>query len=228
MAALAGLAWCLSLQQSAASVNFGHVEDTNNGQFLGSSGSLLTGGGLTIGYFAGAAPGDMGNPDWVTLSLGPVAVVYEDLINPAGPYHFVDLRNISNATQATGFDWNFPDPVGGTVLNIPFSTLSATTQIYIFAFNSGTLANHFSGSTEWAVAAASDWLRPSDDATKTLLLSSVDTASELKIGTDTGSNIRLAQAAPEPSTMVLVLVGVAGLMTFQRKSRQRHRFTPRG
>jgi hypothetical protein len=204
-----------SVASGFGAVSVAHVENSSIGEFISSSGQLLTTGGVTVGFFSGTAPT---TSNWATLSSEPISLAYAALINPAGPFKFIDVNNIAGISN-TGEDWTYPLPVGGTVTQIPLATLPTGTQLYVMAFDAGNLSNGFSGADQWAVADAADWVGPSDGALETTLLQTVDTPAELPIGSDAGDNsgkdIRLV-STPEPSVAILAGLG-AGALCFRRR-----------
>jgi MYXO-CTERM domain-containing protein len=215
---LCAAALIASSVNSAAAVSIGHVENTTVGGFLTSSGSALTSGGVSIGYFSGAAPAD--------AAFGTTITDFSSLV-AAG---YVDVRNLSSTTQTVGFDWSFPLNLGGTVQNISFSSVPLNTQLYVIAFNAGsyvsgtqgnpaTTATSFSGFTEWAVVKdTTDHRSPADLGTKNLLLNTVS-GSDILIGTDNGNNINMAAVAaiPEPSRALLGMIGLGALFVRRRR-----------
>ncbi len=205
----------IALVQVINAGNVAHVENGVSGQFFNASGSSLTTGGVSIGFFQGTAPT---NSEWSTFATNvSPSSVYQTLTNSGGTYKFLDLRNVSGVSLSGGFDWTFPLPLGGTVNSIPITTLPQNTQLYALAFNQGSLADSFATSDQWAVAAASSWLAPSSLGTKSLLLSAVTASNDLKIGTDNGVNVNLLAApVPEPSRSLLAMVGV-GFLLFRRR-----------
>lgn len=204
------------IANAQSTVNVGHTESSGAGQFLDTSGSSLNTGGVSVGFFQGTAP-----TDWSTFAINASpSSVYQTLTNPNGIYKFLDLRNISGVTFSSGFDWSFPLTLSGTVNNIPISTLPSGTQLYVMAFNQGDYTNSFATSTQWAVAAASTWGSPLAGGTKPLSLIAVTKSTDLKIGTDNGSNVNLLTApapAPEPSRSLLAMMGAVFLLFRRRR-----------
>lgn len=200
--------------------NYAAVTIANNsstGTFLSSTGAALTAGGISIGYFTGAAPSDS-----AIKALSP-STAFAQLV-AAG---YVDLRNISGATQAGGFDWSFPTPIGGTLQNIPIGSLPAGTQLYILGFNAGsyisgtqgtpsTTSTSFSSATEWAFIRDNLTVSPSDLGVGLIRIDNAVGASEVIVGTDNGSNVNLA-AVPEPSRAILGIMGLLGLFIRRRR-----------
>jgi hypothetical protein len=199
-----------------AVITIGHVEpNTTIGEFLTSTGLTLSTGGLTVGYFSQAAPTIT---QWLTLDSEPIATAYSSLTNPTGSFRFVDIRNISGATQS-GLNWSFASgAINGTVQNISTSVLPAGTEMYIMAFDNGALANSFSGAATWGVATstASSWTSPTDGFGISLTLNQVPSSGVL-MGTQNGDNINLLSPTPEPSTWLSVLGGAALLANLRRR-----------
>ena len=196
-----------------AAVTIAHVENAGAGQFFDSAGGALAAGGVSVGFFT-TAPQDTAFgttiTNWVTL----LAAGYQD------------VRTLSGVTFA-GLDWDFPLPIGGSVSNIPFSSVPQNTQLYLFAFNGGLFntvapAASFLGSTQWSVVKDNADLSPADLGTKSTVLSTVVGTTEVLIGTDNGVNVNMAALipVPEPATFAFgVMVAFAGLV---RQRRQRH------
>lgn len=203
---------------SYAAVAIGHVENTTTGGFQTSTGAALTTGGVSIGYFSGAAPADSAFGTTITDFASLVAAGY------------VDVRNLAGTNETGGFDWSFPLNLGGTVQNIPFASVPLNTQLYILAFNAGsyvagtqgtpsTTATSFSGFTEWAVVKdTADHRSPADLGTKNLLLNTV-AGADILIGTDSGNNINMAavSAIPEPSRALLGMIGLVAVFVRRRR-----------
>ena len=135
----------------------------------------------------------------------------------------MDVRTITGATLSSGFDWNFPLPVSGTVQNIPIGILPANTQLYLVAFNGGsfntsTPSQSYLSASDWAVVKDNANVSPADLGTKTVILSTAVGSTEVLVGTDSGVNVLVG--VPEPTTVAFgVLLAFAGLM---RQRRQRH------
>jgi MYXO-CTERM domain-containing protein len=203
---------------SNAAVSIGHVENASVGGFQTSTGAALSAGGVSIGYFSGAAPANAAFGTSITDFASLVAAGY------------VDVRNLASTTQTGGFDWGFPLNLGGTVQNISFTSVPLNSQLYVIAFNAGsyvagtqgtplTTATSFSGFTEWAVIKdTTDHRSPADLGTKNLLLNTV-AGADILIGTDSGNNVNMATlaAVPEPSRAFLGMIGVVALFVRRRR-----------
>jgi hypothetical protein len=213
-------------------VTIAHVENSSVGGFLTSAGTSLSAGEVSFGFFTNnlstiyspsisqignigsGAPGSAWN---AILALG-----------------FNDLRKYG--TLGTGFDAAFPLNIGATVQNIPFATLPANTQLYLFGFNAGSWNNTtktatFGLATEWAAVSifgrstsADNWLSPADGGTKVLnfaKLQSSTAGNDILVGTlgsaigSTGYNVVMI---PEPSIGSFLAVGLA-LFTRRRKAK---------
>jgi hypothetical protein len=233
--ALIGFAF--PVQINAATVAYG----TPLGSFLlaNSSSPLLSGGGISVGFFTGSALPTKAQLTAITSNP------YSTLVST---YNYVDLRNLADAVGPSAFQssgsWDFSSGWTGATLNVPNSPTNYTTAIngndvsaafvggttgtatalWAFAFNSGNYANQFSGSTQWAAVTANelgattnDWLFPT--SAENIQLSQITTAGEILIGTDSGNNVLMA-AIPEPSSASLLALGVAGLVALRvrRKS----------
>lgn len=202
--------------------------DVNSGAFLSSSGGTIAAGGISIGYFTGAAMSDS-----AIQALSP-ATAFSNLIANG----FKDLRSQSGATAAgavpADFDWNFNNgaltgsnlgDIGGTLAftvgaspNVP-----ANTQLYIFAFDAGSFvganpSSSFAGATSWAaVKDTSAFLAPASDLnSRNLRLASAIGPTEVLVGVDDSQNIRLA-AIPEPSRALLGMIGLGALFIRRRR-----------
>lgn len=205
------------VEQAEAAVTIGHPEP-GAGAFLTSSGGAVAAGGVSIGYFPSGAPANSAFGTTITDFASLVAAGY------------VDVRNLTGATQTVGFDWDFPQNIGGSVQNIPFASLALNTQLYVVAFNAGsyvagtqgtpsTTAGSFAGATEWAVIKdTADHLSPADLGTKNILLNTV-TAGDILIGSDNGNNVNMASlgAVPEPSRALLGMIGLVALFVRRRR-----------
>jgi MYXO-CTERM domain-containing protein len=205
------------LEQANAAVTIGHPEP-GAGAFLTSTGGAVASGGVSIGYFPSGAPLDAAFGTTITDFASLVAAGY------------VDVRNISGATQTSGFDWDFPQNIGGSVQNVPFASLALNTQLYVIAFNAGgyvagtpgspaTTAGSYAGATEWAVIKdTTDHRSPADLGTKNILLNTV-VGADILIGSDNGNNVNMASlsAVPEPSRALLGMVGLAALFIRRRR-----------
>lgn len=216
-AGIAAFVLFAGLNQASAAVTIGHPEP-GAGAFLTSSGLAVATGGVSIGYFPSGAPSDAAFGTTITDFASLVAAGY------------VDVRNIAGATQTVGFDWDFPQNIGGSVQNIPFASLPLSTQLYVVAFNAGsyvagtqgtasTTAGSYAGATEWAVIKdTADHLSPADLGTKNVLLNTV-TAADILIGSDNGNNVNMASlgAVPEPSRALLGMIGLVALFVRRRR-----------
>lgn len=221
--------------QSASAVNtLSHAQTlTSNGAIVLSSSTVPSAGGVTIGYFTGAAPLDSVIKTWTA------ADAVANLISN----NWRDVRTVIDAAagmQANG-DWDWPgggspgtvgNRIGGTY-NWAFNAGLSSTQLYVFAFNGGSsgfgfnassvvspsssafTSSSFSGSSEWAALKASNWLFPSTDGTAlNLRVVDVDIASELLVGTDLGNNVAMI---PEPSSASLIALGIFSFLVHRRK-----------
>ena len=233
-------------QSNAATIGY----LTSFGSFLSSGGLGLTSGGVSIGFFTSSLP--------TTAQLAAMTDPWSTLASST--YGYKDVRILLDGASAvptfqTGGSWNYSSlgAIGGT-LNVPTAPTNAglvnaingndalaaftagtgvtATQLWAFAFNAGTYANGFAGSTEWAAttanvlgAATNDWLYPT--SSESIQLSQLNAVGEVLIGTDgasilggSTSNVYLAAIIPEPSSASLLALGMAGLVAlrFRRKS----------
>ncbi len=171
-----------------------------------------------MGYFSSNPASSF----WTGLSSSSATSAWSSILT-AG---FTDVRSIG--TSSGGFDWAYPENLGGTVANIPISTLGAGTQLYVIGFNAGsfdltTPANSWSGATEWGVVSAmsgasagSRFESPADLGTKPLNFGSTFNlqSSDVLIGSLASdySTSRDVLLVPEPSTYALMALG--GLVLF--------------
>jgi hypothetical protein len=230
-------------QSNAATI--GYV--TTFGSFLSSSGSNLSSGGVSVGFFTTSLPSAFD----LTAMTNPWSSI-------ATTYGYKDVRVLLDAnsnlpTMSSGGSWDYAagGVIGGT-LTVPGTPTNVTnaingndalaafaggtggtaTQLWVFAFNQGNYANGFAGSTEWAVTTANalgnatnDWLYPT--SSENIQLSQLNATGEVLIGTDGASisggnanNVYMTAIIPEPSSASLLALGVAGLVALRirRKS----------
>jgi len=215
---------------SKAVVTIAHVENSTTGGFLTSTGTSLTTGEVSFGFF--------------TNGLGVYAPTISAIktIGDASPASawgsilslgWTDVRKLG--TLGTGFDPAFPINIGATVQNVPFASLPSNTQLYVFGFNAGTWDNTaktatFGLATEWAAVSivgrstsADNWLSPADGGTKALnfaKLQASTAANDILVGSlgsaigTSGYNVIMI---PEPATASLVLLGIGLLVAKRRK-----------
>lgn len=203
---------------------------TTFGHFRTSTGIALGSGGVSIGYFTVALPS--------AAQLAAMTNPWADLAGASYGYRDVRILLDSNSalpTFQTGGTWDYSAGglVGGT-LNVPNSptnvsnaingndgltaflggTGATATQLWAFAFNSGSYATGYSGSTEWAAVTANalggatnDWLYPT--SSENIQLSQINLAAEVLIGSDPGtSDIWMAAIIPEPASTSLLGMGL--------------------
>ncbi len=232
-------------QSNAATIGY----LTSFGAFLSSGGNTPTSGGVSIGFFTSSLP--------TAAQLSGMTDPWSQL---ASTYGYKDVRILLDGNgalptfQSTGsWDYSNLGVIGGT-LNVPNTpsnsgltnaingndilsafaggTGGVATQLWAFAFNAGTYANGFSGSTEWAAttanalgSATNGWLYPT--SSESIQLSELNVAGEVLIGTDGASisggnanNVYMTAIIPEPSSASLLALGVAGLVALRvrRKS----------
>jgi len=195
------------------------------GRIVSGSGSDLTTGGLSVGYFAGNPP----NADFLK-SLSP-NTAWDALVN----YGYVDLRSIPNTLLLTDLDWSFES----NPQNSPYSSSSAIrggvyldpglseTQLYVLAFNAGSWdfnSNSMStatfGGSEWGVISRisdpnpnKSWFITSDRASGFIFAISLQN-DDVLIGSlspnyATDVSVRMS-SVPEPSVtgMLILLTGL--------------------
>lgn len=197
-----------------------HNQDGTVGSFLSSTGSVLTSGGVSIGYF----PTTVTTPTDAAIQGLSASTAYADLLGLG----YVDVRNIpgSSAEVGTTFDWNYGGISGSNPTDISGSwtftagshpLLPSGTQLYVFAFNAGTFLSGFAGSTEWAAVRDPQNTSRTGALARIVNLSNVDgTAGEVLVGTDSGVNVNLA-AVPEPSRALLGMIGLVALFVRRRR-----------
>jgi hypothetical protein len=219
----------------AATVNVGTVASSSGtGQYLTSTGSLVTTGFVRIGFFNKSFAELQTTINGWTGSTTALAA-YNSLnnsftaigtaINPAASG---TLGGTTTGLYTTpGANWNFSSggAVSGTANLVDLALAPIGTQIYVWAFNNSDLS-FVSGTapTQWALvtdraASGGTWVMPSSGALSTLL-SAVSTQSDVLLGTDNGLNVNMVAIIPEPSSASLVALGVAGLVALRvrRKS----------
>lgn len=199
--ALSALVALVIYSSASAAVSISHTQ-ISGAQILTSAGTAPSAGGVSVGFFSSA------QPDTVFDNKSTFA----DLL-AAG---FQDVRSLAGVTGTP--DWDFPLPVSGTVSAVSTSLLPTGTQLYIIAYNAGSFANGFSGSTEWAVIKDNANLAPADLSPKSTALSTV-TAPEVLFGTDNGNNVNMTSLSsiPEPSRALLGMIGLVALFVRRRR-----------
>ena len=116
---------------SQAAVTIAYVSSSTTGGFtLSDKTTLPTTGEISIGYFTGTAPTAT---DWQNILQGNVSDAWNSILNLG----YKDVRAITGATLASGFDPSFATKgstqgstvpatdIGASVQNIPFATLAA-------------------------------------------------------------------------------------------------------
>jgi len=214
------------------------------GAFKQTDGSLPTTGGVSIGFFTVALP--------TSSQLSAMTNPWTELAGAS--YGYKDVRTLldSNSNpptfQSTG--WDFSAGWTGGTLNVPNTpsnvsnaingndllsafaggTGGTATALWAIAFNGGTYATSYIGSTQWAVTTANalggstnDWLYPT--SSETISLSQINATGEVLIGTDGASagitgvganDVVMTDLVPEPSTGALMMIGAAGLVALRR------------
>ena len=207
----------LSASLAQAAVTIGHVENAGTGFLMDFNNNTPTAGQVVVGKFTTAPSALQWSTYHSNLETGvqTVAQVFSDLVTTFG---FTDVRSLGGAGSGDqgGFDWdwNVNTTIAGTT-NVNFGNLGASQPLYLLAYNGTTTAT----STNLFAGKATTWTSPSTDGPgTTLLLSAIDTASEILIGFDTGgANVRMQTAVPEPSR--LILMGIAGMGLMLRRRR---------
>ena len=229
---LAVFAACVFLAQigsTQAAVSIGSLNNTAVGYWVSSTGTTLTTGGISIGFFANP-------PDWSVLSTKSASQAWSSLLT----YGYTDVRSLTGVTQPS--DWSFattgtPTAItGGTVGNVAIASLPSNTRLYAIAFNGGswnannTMASATLGGTEWGAVsafghatAAENFLAPADLGSKVIQFKSANlVSSDVLVGSLSPSYATnfSVQLIPEPSSASLLALGVAGLVALRvrRKS----------
>jgi hypothetical protein len=231
---LAVFATCVFLAQigsTQAAVSIGSLNNAAVGYWVSSTGTTLTAGGISIGFFANT-------PDWQVLSGKSASQAWSSLLT----YGYTDVRSLSSVTQPS--DWSFATggtptaATGGTVGNVAIASLPSNTRLYAIAFNGGswnannTMASATLGGTEWGAVsafghatAAENFVAPADLGSKVIQFKSANlVSSDVLVGSlspsyATNFSVQMS-AIPEPSSASLLALGVAGLVALRvrRKS----------
>lgn len=226
----------------SATIGFGNAF----GNFLSSSGSSLTEGGVSVGFFTVALP--------TTAAIASISNL--NYTTFSSTFGFVDVRTMrdinNNLPTWVSGGWDFQSGFTGGTLTVPatpsnppsaafnhndtlatFAAGATTgTSLWIVAFNKGNYSNNFTGSTEWALVTATapggtanDWIYPT--SSENLQLSQINAASEIIAGTD-GASILGGNASdvyltviPEPNSAALLGLGGLFLFAIRRLSSQR-------
>lgn len=231
-----------SANLNSATIGFGNAF----GNFLSSSGSALTEGGVSVGFFTVALPtstaiASISNLNYTTFS---------------STFGFVDVRTMRDSnnnlpTWVSG-GWDFASGFTGGTLTVPatpnnpptaaynhsdslttFASGSTTgTALWVVAFNKGNYANNFAGATEWALVTATapagtanDWIYPT--SSENIQLSQINATSEIVAGTD-GASILGGNSSdvyltviPEPNSAALFGFGGLVLLGIRRLASQK-------
>lgn len=220
-----------SLTQAAISITIASPNSTS-GLILDSKSQIVTSGFARVGKITGTI--DLGKKDPTFSNYQ-----YWDSI-------FVDVNDPTTGTGttlggggSTPAAWNFSS--AGALSSSSTGVLSATfpqnTQLYIWAFKvSGkTLtttsagsssvsipaldATDFTNGVEWALLTADEWKAPADLGTIALVISQITAADTIQspiFGSDLGASVTMI---PEPSTSVLMSIGLALLLIKGRKTK---------
>jgi len=214
---------------SKAVVTIAHVENTSVGGFMTSAGTSISAGEVSFGFFTNGVGVYSPTISAIqNIGAGSPANAWSSILGLG----WTDVRKLG--TLGTGFDSAFPLNIGATVQNIPFASLPANTQLYVFGFNAGTWDNTaktatFGLATEWAAVSvvgrstsSENWVSPADGGTKSLnfgKLQVATAANDILVGSlgsvigTTGYNVNMI---PEPSTASLLLLGL-GVLTRKRR-----------
>jgi hypothetical protein len=219
----------------AATVNVGTIANSSTtGQYLSSTGSIVTTGFVRVGFFnktfaelQTTISGWSGSTTALAAyqSLNNSFTAIGTAINPATSG---TLGGTTTGLYTTaGANWNFSSAgnVSGTANLVDLALAPQGTQIYVWAFNNTDLS-FASGAapTQWALvtdrnATGGTWIMPSSGALSTLL-SAVSSQSDVLLGTDSGNNVLMTavpSVIPEPSSASLLALGVAGLVALRAR-----------
>lgn len=212
---LLNIGFAIGLAASSHAASIVLVQNSTVGQFVSDTGTTLTSGGVSVGYFSGAEPSS------VQIQALAAGSAFSDLI----ALGYVDVRT-TTITSALP-DWDNPSPASGTV-QYTFGnpgTIPSGKQMYVVAFNSGgfvagTPATSFAGSTGWAVIKESTFTSPTTSLGSVVFNLQNAAGAEIIVGTDFGDNsgkdVRLS-AVPEPSRALLGIIGVVALFVRRRR-----------
>ncbi len=220
-----------NLQAAVTIAHYQNSADALQATFLSQSGSALSTGGVSIGFFANNTAPTLSQIQ--ALSSNP-GTAYSQLVSL---YGYVDLRSVAGATQQSvtgqtgGFDWQFGGVAVGNLYDITgqisasvstvgsasASNMVVGTRYYVVGFNAGNFLNGFTGSSEWAFVGESGTTGavPSDNGSRNSRIGSMDGA-EVWVGIEDGANVRLS-GVPEPSRVLLGMLG--GVALFVRRRR---------
>jgi hypothetical protein len=226
----------------SATIGFGNAF----GNFLSSSGSALTEGGVSVGFFTVALP----------TSTAIASISNLNYTSFSSTFGFVDVRTMRDSnnnlpTWVSG-GWDFASGFTGGTLTVPatpnnpptaaynhsdslttFASGATTgTALWVVAFNKGNYANNFAGATEWALVTATapagtanDWIYPT--SSENIQLSQINATSEIVAGTD-GASILGGNSSdvyltviPEPNSAALFGFGGLVLLGIRRLASQK-------
>lgn len=218
------LSFCVSAQAAIT------ISSNNSGgggrQILTSTGVLLTGGSVRIGYFSniGASDSVMRGSDW-----GALNALFIALGEAASPTR----GDVTSPASVTGTDLPIPVPSGatagrysGSIGGITQAGAPEGIRLFLLISNSSDPVN--SPPTEWALVSEALWTSPFDDpgtgGTTALALNATninDAAADVWRGslstTGASANFLSLAAVPEPGTLTLCLVAVGMLARRRRK-----------
>jgi hypothetical protein len=215
---LLGLLALFSPGLRAALVNVGAVAlNPSTGYYLQRNGGLNTTGEILVGYFnTNQASLESLISGWSdSYSTNNANGTTTRFASPTYD-HYAQLNGLFTqiGTGATGYGstvpgWSFTTngTVSGTSSNIDTSVVPASSQLYVWAFNTSSFtSNNFTPSTQWGLFTATNWSVPSLGAVS-LNLASVTAATTL-IGTDLDAIASNSVVmVPEPATNALLVFG---------------------
>lgn len=162
---------------------------------------LPTGSVVRIGTFPNGVPASLSSFAQVNAAFVPLGESAEAADGTNGPL------TVNNVTSAGHF--------AGPINNVDNSDsrFGAGTRLYIMVLNAPFAS--MGSASEWAIMSDAGFTIPSSGAT-TLTTSAIDSQAEVFAGTWAANQIRMAPI-PEPSTGLLGLLAVAGLMARRRR-----------
>lgn len=196
--------------------------------------TLPTTGEISVGFFTGTGPTAT---DWQNILQGGVANAWDSILGLG----YKDVRTLSGASLATGFDPSFATKgstqgasvpatdIGFTVQNIAFSSLPSGTRMYVMAFNGGTWDNAtktgtFGSATEFAVVSSwgkgsgsQNFSSPADNGTKSMPFSAAALVSTDVLIGSLNTDTKYVSMIPEPTTSSLILIGFSWVIARKRK-----------
>lgn len=229
------LSFCLfsSYAHSATLIHNQSISDGTLGGFASSTGAALSSGGVSIGYFSDP----LSIPTDAQIKELSPQTAFSVLVNT---YKYVDLRSLPGTTPGANFDWAYGGITGTNLYDLSgtmtFTTgaigsgLSSTnlpqnTQLYLFGFNAGsfvgaTPSSSFASATEWAAIkelGGTGTAPANTGGSRNIRVLNADGVNEVLVGTESGLNVNMVAAIPEPSRALLGMIGLMGLFIRRRR-----------